>query len=197
MDCIRTGQPASCLNGFIDHVPTNIRRHDQQQRVIPAINFACNGSITGWSILASWRRDGSRDSYPYLLIWRSTSTGGDRYTLEARTELFVSDNGRDNRNYFFTRTANPPVQFQVGDVLGIFQPPEDRSLVRLFFERDTGPTNYYVGTGDNEVSPPPDSLTVTDSNVMTDTDLPAIVVQISMCFYIHIYIAKMCAMLKM
>ena len=158
--------------------------------MIPGINFACNGSITGWTIGASWRTGGSRDSYPYLLIWRST--GGDSYTLEARTELFVSNNGRDNGNYFFTGTADPPVQFQVGDVLGIFQPPEDRSLVRLFFEIGTGPTNYYVGTGDNEVSPPLGSLTITDSNVMTDTDLPAIVsVQISMCLlYAYIYYLK-------
>ena len=92
----------------------------------------------------------------------------------------MSDNGRRDGDYAFDGIPDPPVEFQVGDVLGIFQPPIDRSLVRLHFERSTGPTNYYVGTGDN-VSPPLDNLTITDSNIMTDTDLPAIIVQISTC----------------
>ena len=155
--------------------------------MIPGINFACNGSITGWSILARWRTGGSRDSYPYLLIWRSA--GGDRYTLEDSTELFVSDNGRRNGIYLFPGIADPPVQFQAGDVLGIFQPPEDRSLVRLLFERHTGPTNYYVRTGNKKVSPPrlSTSLRITPNNVMEDRDLPAIVVQISTCNHLILF----------
>ena len=146
--------------------------------MIPGINFACNGSITGWTIGANWQTGGSRDSYPYLLIWRSA--GGDRYTLEDRTELFVSDDGRRNGFYTFNGTTDPPVQFQAGDVLGIFQPPENKSIIGLYFEIRTGPTNYCVGTGDN-ISPPLDNLAITDGNVMTDTDLPVIVVQISTC----------------
>ena len=153
--------------------------------MIPGINFACNGSITGWTIGARWIRGRSRDSYPYLLIWRSP--GGDNYTLDDSTRLFVSDNGRDNGNYNFTGIPDHPMEFQVGDVLGIFQPRRIRSRVRLNFERNTGPTNYFVRTEENDVSPPLDNLIITDSNVQADTDLPAIFIQFSRCNHNILY----------
>ena len=87
--------------------------------MIPGINSTCNRSIIGWTIDARWTGlDGDCDSYPYLLIWRSPR--GDGYTLEDSTRLLVSDNGCDNGDYIFTEIPDPPMEFQVGDVHGIF-----------------------------------------------------------------------------
>ena len=172
MHCI-IGQ--QCLNGFIESLPNGGRRNNGQQRVIPDINFTCNGSITGWTITARWRTDGNRALFPFLLVLRSA--GGDNYTVEGSTELFVPDDGRaSGQNYIFNGTTDPPVEFQAGDVFGFFQPRGGRSRVHLSYERDTGPISYYVST--NSLL---DSLTITDSNVENDTDLPAIILQISKC----------------
>ena len=151
--------------------------------MIPGINFTCDGSITGWTIGARWRTDGNRDFFPYLLIWRSA--GGDNYTLEGSTQLFVPNNGRANdEDYFFNGFPDPPLEFQAGDVLGVFQPTAGRSRVRLNYEPNTGPTSFFVETLD--ISPPLlDSLTITDSNVLNDTDFPAIILQIGTFNCIH------------
>ena len=177
-----TGQQASCSNGFSETLPNGETTNDQQYRVIPGINFTCNGSITGWKIGARWSTDGFRDSFPYLLIWRSA--GDENYTLEGSTQLFVPDNGRANdRDYFFSGFPDPPLEFQAGDVLGFFQPCALRSRVGLNYEPNTGPSSFSVDTDD--ISPPLlDSLTITDSNVLNDTDSPVIILQIGTCNHV-------------
>ena len=37
---------------------------------------------------------------------------------------------------------DPPLPVLAGDVLGIYQPPEDESRVHLTFLEDTGPVNW-------------------------------------------------------
>ena len=177
---MHAGQSTSCSNGFIDaqNIPSRDRELvSRQERVIPGITFGCNGTITSWTIGANLRRGGGRDSYPYLLIWRST--GGNSFRLEGRTQLMVPDDGRPDGDYTFSGNASPPLQFQVGDVLGIFQPRDRQSLVRLYFESGTGRISYSRRADD--VSSLMDSFTITGRGVDDDEDLPEITVELSKC----------------
>ena len=89
----------------------------------------------------------------------------------------MPNDGRSNGNYIFDGNPDPPLQFQAGDVLGIFQPRNQRSLVRLYFERETSPINYVMTADD--VPPLMNSFTTTDGGVGVDRDLPEITVELS------------------
>ena len=58
----------------------------------------------------------------------------------------MTNSRRLEGDYIFTGTLVPPLKFQAGDVLGMFQPPESKSRVGVYYE-STGPPNYYIETG--------------------------------------------------
>ena len=181
-----TGQPTSaCVNGFITQDLTTVLessnslivRH-RQQSVIPSIRFSCSGSITAWTIGTRWRGNEDRRYFPHLQIWRSNGDGF-TYILVGDTELFVpGGDERPNGNYIFSGTPDPPLQFEAGDILGIFQPRASRSRVRLYYEASTGPVNYYINT-DNANEPQLTVFATTDADEM-ENRLPLLSVEIGM-----------------
>ena len=38
---------------------------------------------------------------------------------------------------------NPPLEFQEGDILGVFQPDSGNNLLRLYYQKNTGPLNFF------------------------------------------------------
>jgi len=66
------------------------------------------------------------------------------------TGTFVKVGNTDNTEPFQTAYLNvyeyvldPPLPVLAGDVLGIYQPPQNESRVHLTFLEDTGPVNWY------------------------------------------------------
>ena len=114
----------------------------EQQRVIPDIAFTCNGAITKWIVGAVWKTAGQRSNFPHLQIWRNISDTS--YTL-VNSIIFTAAGESSNKIYEFT--PDPPLGFQAGDVLGIFQPQQQTSRLRIYHEQDTGSINYFVNTG--------------------------------------------------
>ena len=132
---------------------TSLKIPYEQQRIIPGIPLNCSGAITNWTIGAEWRRGGGRNLFPQLQVWRSTEDGCS-YALIGDTKLFVpGGNERPRGGYIFSGTPDPAVEFQTGDILGIFQPRESKSRVRVYYDTSTGPTNYYNDIGDANQPP--------------------------------------------
>ena len=80
----------------------------------------------------------SATQYPELQVWRNM------------TGTFEKVGNTDNTEPVQTAYLNvyeyvldPPLPVLAGDVLGIYQPPEDESRVHLTFLEDTGPVNWY------------------------------------------------------
>ena len=74
---------------------------------------------------------------PELQIWRNT--GGTSYT-KANFSLIPS-NATVIGNNVVEYIPNPPLEFQEGDILGVYQPRQrDSALVAYYQERD-GPVN--------------------------------------------------------
>ena len=107
-----------------------------QQMIIPDISFTMSGSILKLTFAAQYRQ--SATQYPELQVWRNMSG------------TFVKVGNTDNTEPVQTSYLNvyeylldPPLPVLAGDVLGIYQPPEDESRVHLTFLRNTGPVNWY------------------------------------------------------
>ena len=174
---------SDCTDGFIDQdLSTALQSGSltvpyEQQRVIPGISFNCSGAITSWTIGAEWRTGLGRDFFPHLQIWRSTSCATNTFVLVGDVEFFVAGGEeRPGGDYVFSGTPDPPLEFEAGDILGIFQPRESRSRVGVYYDTSAGPTNYYIDTVGAE-QPSLASFTTTSADG-TENSLPLVTIEI-------------------
>ena len=138
-----------------------------QQNLIPEIGFTCSGELTRWTIVATTVGGGSR--YPELQIWRPT---GANVFDRVEHSKFNEDNRVVTNVYEFR--PDPPLQFQNGDVLGIYSPPVPRLKFR--YQDSGGPANFYIG------GPAQPYLTFSLDNglVLTNhNDVPLVAVDVS------------------
>ena len=121
---------AGCTSGFADLegvIGQSVRSNllENFQYLYPDITFTCNGSITSWSVLV--RREADSDLYPDLQLWREESEG--IYTKVGNTTLSGDSMNQDDDIYEYP--LDSPLEFQAGDIFGIFQPPGDHSHLRV------------------------------------------------------------------
>ena len=179
-----SGQPLSlsaCTDGFISQDLSialqsgSLAIPYEQQRIIPGISFNCSGAITNWTIGAEWRTDDNHDRFPHLQVWRSINNCGTNILI-GDTELFVPDSAGlvSQTDYVFTGTADPVLEFQAGDILGLFQPRESRSRVRVYYDTSAGPTNYYIADTSNQ----PKLTSFIIANAGMEDQLPLVTIEI-------------------
>ena len=175
---VSTGN-SDCTNGFasLDGIVaalSGVVNRDKQQRVVPHINFTCNGVLTKWIVAGRWDDGRNHDSFPDLQIWRSSGTN--MFTKVGSTTLRVED-GSDSISYY-EYNLTTPLNFKVGDVLGIFLPDMGGNRLRVYFQSGVGPQNYYETLAKDTVEPPSDMFTL---GTVLQNDLPLVAVEISKC----------------
>ena len=137
-DCTGNFLSRSALKQGALKVNINDARIRVLQRLFPNITFTCNGSITKWIVGAEADMNGLL--FPELQIWRNT--GGSNYTKAHFSNLSSSTQVSNN---IVEHILNTPLEFQEGDILGVYQPRgQDNALVVYYQERD-GPVNYREG----------------------------------------------------
>ena len=104
-------------------------------RLMPDVAFNCNGTITSFLIggSCSWNQ-ANRSQYPEIQIWRNT--GGNTYTRQASREIRLAE-GYFSPDGVLQYNLTTPISFQSGDVLGVYQPPVNKSVVTLFYSSST------------------------------------------------------------
>ena len=153
---------------LLETIAPQVGSYPAEQRVIRNIQFTCNGAITGWMIGAKVRTNGSSlelqtwrcqncengiasrtnitssDTTTNLTnadITNVTDSASrlrrDRYML-INTTAITMVHGTINPNVYEV-TQDPPIEFQRGDILGIFQPAN--SCVELYYHQGVGPYN--------------------------------------------------------
>ena len=118
----------------------NVRARQHQQRIIPGINFTCNGTLTKWIIGARRRlTQPTNPQYLQLQIWRQQgySNTYDRTTFSNITALNTTD---DLNVYEYV--PNPPLEFRANDILGLYYPPFSDTEVVVYYQWRGGPQNF-------------------------------------------------------
>ena len=115
----------------------------RQQRLFPDIQFTCNGLITKWIVGAQARTNRTR--MPELQIWRNVS--GNTFTKISSSLLIPNETDNSNVHEY---TPNPPLMFQDGDILGVYQPEDSQSQLVLYYQDNTGPVNYRQSELEND-----------------------------------------------
>ena len=84
--------------------------------------------------------------------------------------------GIDNGNmHVFEYIPNPPLEFQEGDILGIYQ-RGGGDRMRVYYQETTGPVNYRLPGNLNTGPPAPDTLT--GATLVNQYDYPLVTVEI-------------------
>ena len=149
------------------------------QRILPSVNFSCNGNISKWIFVAKSRTGAKYDIYPLFQLWRPNGTG--RYE---RVYESSNDGGR------FTPSEEPgitigeylphdPVPFHSGDVLGVYQPGDDSdsrlSLMHVNVPNGFGHDNYYI----RQTAMPLVVLSTSAQGVRVGSNIPLVAVNTS------------------
>lgn len=136
--------------------------------IFPHITFTCSGEVVQWIVAGKWN-NGNRQKYPELQIWRPS--GGAAYVKMNSTAL--SPDERENDDVYEYR-VEPPLPFQPGDVLGVWQPHRADSRLQVRYD-NAGDSVYYYTTGATGNS---NSFDTTANGVATETDVPLVTVEI-------------------
>ena len=140
----------------------------REQRLFPDIQFTCNGLITKWIVGAQTGTSLTR--MPELQIWRNNS--GNTFTKISSSLLIPNEIGNANVHEF---TPNPPLMFQDGDILGVYQPEDSQSQLVLYYQDNTGPVNYRQS---GFVNNPLSSFTYSGSTPANEYDYPLVSVEV-------------------
>lgn len=105
---------------------------DETQRLFPDIHFTCSGSIIQWIFAANFL---STDVYTELQLWRAL----DKTTFIKHSFSSIDTVSMDTSQVgLYEYTPDPPLEFQAGDMLGLFQ--HEENIVHLL--KHNGPLNY-------------------------------------------------------
>ena len=135
------------MSGFLDEdtlrnkavlIGRTITRQ-REQVVVPAIKFTCAGTLSQWIFVAERNTNNGRNKYPELQIWRPQNSQNIYNKVRSVT---ISPESTTQTNVY-THTLSTALQYQAGDVLGIYHPPADTSVYRIYSVEHGGPDNYH------------------------------------------------------
>ena len=128
--------------------------------------FSCNGSVTKWIFGAM---DHGTPNQPVLQIWRQL--GSSDYT-KIGSSLVNNDTMIGTNLYEFV--PQNPLQFQEGDIFGVYAGHFNKDGLVLYEQRESGPINLRINTS---VASPPSTITQTLRTV--NNDFPLVTLEIS------------------
>ena len=144
--------------------------------IIPRLNFTCDGRIT--SIRARVFMSFDFRDYPSFQVWRPSSAGSTIYNKIGEVQL-QSDDQVTGIGFYQTAnivlTGNNTIEFQSGDVVGYYHPPQSRYQVVNIFHTGNGYMLYRF-----DGSPAPTSIDIGERDVKLDFYQPLLQFSIGM-----------------
>ena len=137
---------------------------NEEFRLLPNENFSGNGTLTGLLLVGDIRANqGLRNQYPEIHVWRNT--GGNNYTKQASQEI-VLNQGDFSPDGVLQYNLTTPIPFQSGDVLGLYQPRQQSSVVRVYYDSSASTTYRVMGTNPTSPITIPNSLSSTNELIL-------------------------------
>ena len=113
---------------------------DGEFRLLPGESFSCSGTMTGLLLVGTIMTDGERDKYPEIQIWRNTG-GNTTYTRQASQEIRLAA-GDFSPDGVLQYNLTTPISYQSGDVLGVYQPLGNASVVIVYRDFNVSSITY-------------------------------------------------------
>ena len=144
--------PSSCSSGFParDRIVREVfDSNERSTRLIPEMNFTCNGTITGYTFAGVTEKMADGGQNPEIQIWRQNcSLPGEYYRTGASimiSEVLCEGGFTEVFDGVFHCNLMDTARQKVrsGDILGLELAPQGDIAIDLLFARVIkGPTNY-------------------------------------------------------
>ena len=99
--------------------------------------------MTGLLLVGAVRSGAKRNQYPEIQIWRRSTSDDDTYSKQANQTIRLTEGAFSSDGVLQYNLNNSNISFQSGDVLGVYQPPENESVVRVYYDSNASAT-YYI-----------------------------------------------------
>lgn len=149
----------------------NITRRDSTQRIFPDMNFSCMGLLTKWII--GGEPGIPKNPVPELQLWRRAN--GTNYFKTGVSRISSIPNSSPHKNVY-EYVLDPPLEFQNGDVFGLYKPRENESVLNIFLQEKSGPFAYGQENGTNLALA---EIMVDFTKPLDENDYPMVSVEIS------------------
>ena len=149
---------------------SQIAQRDSTQRIFPGMHFSCAGILTKWIVGGEPRT--LKYPLPELQLWRTTDGTTYFKTGVSIISTVPSDTLQEN---VYEYVLDSPLEFQEGDVFGLYKPRENESVLNFFLQENTGPFAYGQQSGTNSALT---EITV-DSTPLDQNDYPMVSVEIA------------------
>ena len=142
---------------------------DQQLAIFPDVNFTCSGEVAKWIMGGNIKN--SEEGFLELHIWRPS--GGSVYEKVNGTVISFLSKIADR---VYEYTVDPPLQFQPGDILGLFHPDSSDTILRLDYVTDSTSVYYsqYLSISESGNS----LFDINGTNVKSERGTPLVSVEI-------------------
>ena len=118
-------------------------------RIIPEMSFTCSGTVSYWRAAGEFQGGGNPNVYAVLSVWRKRSGSGIYDRVDGRIRLGICGSGVQatlvmgmSNVYECTLPQSERVSVQPGDIVGIELSGRNNDRFRLYFDDNSGPTNY-------------------------------------------------------
>ena len=130
-------------------------RLDDEFRLVLNESFSCSGNMTGLLLVGAIRTNiGGRNQYPEIQIWREIDHSTNTHTYSRQDSHEIRLNlGDFSSDGVLQYNLTTPISYQSGDVLGVYQPDQIDSVVRVYYDSNTS-TTYRVQNNPTSITIP-------------------------------------------
>ena len=151
---------------------SKVKKRDKTQRIFPDMHFTCTGLLTKWII--GGEPDELKSHLPELQLWRAT--GQNSYNKTGVSRIAALPNATMYTNVY-EYILDTPLEFQEGDIFGLYKPKESESMLNIFLQENSGPFAYGQ---ENDAGMAFTELIVDPTLPLDQNDYPMVSVEISM-----------------
>ena len=161
---------------------SEVKKRDRTQRIFPDMHFSCSGLLTKWIIAGE--QDSNNIPHPELQLWRTT---GESSYIKIGASLINTQPSITSHTNVYEYIVDPPLEFQEGDIFGLYKPEESASVLNVFLQENSGPFAYGQ---QNHADMALTEITADSTTLLDQNDYPMVSVEISILSeWLYFYIA--------
>ena len=141
---------------------------DHELRVVPELKFNCSGNITSLLLGGDVRTSvDNRVEYPEVQIWRRRLLFGLVIYTKEYSQTIELSSGNFSSDGLLRYNLTTPIPFENEDVLGVYHPLQNDSIVRLFYVNDpNAPVSEFSNNSNVNVIVPDFTIDVSSHHML-------------------------------
>ena len=144
-------------NGAATLSSNTLSMNTETYYVMPSLKFSCSGTISGFLLGVNVKIGQNRDMFPNVTLYSLVSETNQESTYSrvlGSSRMIQLEANVFSSNGVYEYQLSNHLNFSKDDVLGIYQPPSEQSVVELFYQPRSSDENddIYIVSNENQVT---------------------------------------------